>query len=48
VAKGDPIIHRVDVFTRQAGQGNPAAVVLNAQGLTDHQMQRIATEMNVS
>jgi len=48
VAKGDPIIHRVDVFTRQAGQGNPAAVVLNAQGLMDHQMQRIATEMNVS
>jgi PhzF family phenazine biosynthesis protein len=34
----------VDAFTRQAGAGNPAAVVPEAGGLTDAQMRRIAAE----
>lgn len=38
----------VDAFTSQRFQGNAAAVVLDAAGLTDRQMQRIALEMNQS
>ena len=35
-----------DVFTAQAYQGNPLAVVLGAEGLDTAQMQRIAREFN--
>jgi len=38
----------VDVFTREAFGGNPLAVVLDAQGLSQEQMQAIATEFNYS
>lgn len=38
----------LDVFTRQPFGGNPLAVVLDAQGLTQAQMQAIATEFNYS
>lgn len=37
-----------DVFTGHAYQGNPLAVVLDAQGLGTAQMQRIAREFNYS
>lgn len=39
---------QVDVFTRVPYLGNPVAVVLDAQGLTDEQMQRIANWTNLS
>jgi PhzF family phenazine biosynthesis protein len=42
-----PIV-QVDAFTERAFGGNPAAVVLDAQGLSDAQMQAIATEMRVA
>lgn len=38
----------VDAFTARAYGGNPAAVVANAEGLADWQMQAIAREMNLS
>jgi PhzF family phenazine biosynthesis protein len=38
----------VDVFTEQPLAGNQLAVVLNAQGLADSQMQAIAREFNYS
>ena len=38
----------VDVFTDQAFQGNPLAVVLDAEGLSTAQMQQVATEFNYS
>ncbi|MCZ8108092.1 MAG: PhzF family phenazine biosynthesis protein [Burkholderiales bacterium] len=38
----------LDVFTRRALAGNPLAVVLDAQGLTDVAMQAIAAEFNLS
>ena len=37
-----------DVFTTEALSGNPLAVVPDAEGLTDEQMQRIAREFNLS
>ncbi|MBA3712678.1 MAG: PhzF family phenazine biosynthesis protein [Pyrinomonadaceae bacterium] len=37
-----------DVFTEQPLAGNQLAVVLNAQGLADSQMQAIAREFNYS
>jgi PhzF family phenazine biosynthesis protein len=39
---------QVDVFTRTPYQGNPLAVVLGADGLTDAQMQRFANWTNLS
>jgi trans-2,3-dihydro-3-hydroxyanthranilate isomerase len=42
-----PIL-QVDAFTERPFGGNPAAVVLDAQGLSDRQMQAIATEMHVA
>lgn len=39
---------QVDVFTSTPFLGNPAAVVLNSDGLSQHQMQVIAREMNLS
>ena len=41
-------IHQVDVFADAPFEGNPAAVVPNATGLSDGDMQRIAREMNLS
>ena len=40
--------YTLDVFTAQALAGNPLAVVLDAQGLTDQRMQAIAREFNLS
>lgn len=39
---------QVDVFTSTPFLGNPAAVVWNSDGLSQHQMQMIAREMNLS
>lgn len=41
-------IKQVDAFTETPLMGNPAGVVLNAQGLSDQQMLAIAREMAVS
>ena len=38
----------LDVFTNQALAGNPLAVVLDAEGLSDARMQSIAREFNLS
>lgn len=38
----------IDVFTTIKGAGNPLAVVLDAEGLSDAQMQMIAREFNLS
>lgn len=38
----------LDVFTSRATEGNPLAVVLDAQGLDTSAMQRIAREFNLS
>ncbi|MTI19189.1 PhzF family phenazine biosynthesis protein [Rhodobacteraceae bacterium RKSG542] len=38
----------LDVFTQNALEGNPLAVVLDAQDLSDEQMQRLAQEFNLS
>lgn len=43
--RGCRLFH-VDAFTRQRFCGNPAVVVLDADTLTDQQMQLIATEVN--
>ncbi len=40
-------IKQVDAFTETPLTGNPAGVVLKADGLTDRQMQMIAREMSV-
>ena len=39
---------QVDVFTRQPFRGNPVAVVLESDGLSDADMQRIAAWTNLS
>ena len=39
---------QVDVFTSEPYRGNPVAVVLQAQGMTDEQMRRIANWTNLS
>src|SRR5262249_53634358 len=39
---------QLDVFTRAPLTGNPLAVFPDARGLTDHQMQALAREMNLS
>lgn len=41
-------VYQVDSFTTRLFEGNPAGVVLNAEGLSDRQMQQIAREMNKS
>jgi PhzF family phenazine biosynthesis protein len=41
-------IKHVDVFTNKAFGGNPAGVVVNAEGLTNEQMQKFAQEMQLS
>jgi trans-2,3-dihydro-3-hydroxyanthranilate isomerase len=40
--------HTVDVFTTQRFGGNPLAVVLDAEGLSDDEMQALAAEFNYS
>jgi len=42
------IIYQVDSFTKERFKGNPAGVVVNADGLTDYQMQLVARELNNS
>jgi PhzF family phenazine biosynthesis protein len=39
---------QIDVFTREPFSGNPAGVVLDADGLTESEMQKIARELNNS
>ena len=41
-------IYQVDAFTRTKFKGNPAGVVVNADGLSEDQMQNIARELNNS
>lgn len=41
-------IYQVDSFTKNRFCGNPAGVVLNANGLSEEQMQQIARELNNS
>ena len=38
----------IDAFAAKPFSGNPAAVVLDARGLSDEHMQAIATEFNLS
>jgi trans-2,3-dihydro-3-hydroxyanthranilate isomerase len=40
--------YQADVFTDQPFGGNPVAVIPDAQGLTDRELQQIAREMNLS
>lgn len=42
------IVYQIDSFTKEKFKGNPAGVVLNADGLTELQMQLIARELNNS
>jgi PhzF family phenazine biosynthesis protein len=41
-------VYQIDSFTKERFKGNPAGVVLNADGLNDIQMQMIARELNNS
>ncbi|GKX30287.1 putative isomerase [Vallitalea longa] len=41
-------LYQVDSFTKELFKGNPASVVINADGLTSHMMQAIARELNNS
>jgi PhzF family phenazine biosynthesis protein len=41
-------IYQIDSFTKEKFKGNPAGVVMNADGLTDIQMLKIARELNNS
>ena len=42
------IVYQIDSFTKEKFKGNPAGVVVNADGLNDSQMQMIARELNNS
>jgi len=42
------ITYQIDSFTKEKFKGNPAGVVLNADGLSEDQMQSIARELNNS
>lgn len=42
------LIYQIDSFTTEKFKGNPAGVVLNADGLNDENMQAIARELNNS
>ena len=42
------IAYQIDSFTKEKFKGNPAGVVVNADGLSDEQMQLIARELNNS
>ena len=39
---------QVDVFSREPFRGNPVAVILDAEGLTDDEMAQIANWTNLS
>ena len=39
-------VFQVDAFTRQRFAGNPAGVVLDADGLDDREKQAVARELN--
>lgn len=41
-------IKQIDAFTTKTFKGNPAAVVVHAEGLSSRDMQKIALEMNLS
>jgi PhzF family phenazine biosynthesis protein len=41
-------IYQIDAITKERFSGNPAGVVVNADGLTEIQMQQIAKELNNS
>ena len=41
-------VYQVDAFTKEKLSGNPAGVVLDARGLSDEEMCRIARELNNS
>ena len=41
-------VKHVDAFTTEPFCGNPAGVVLDARGMSDALMQKIAAEMNLS
>lgn len=41
-------IYQIDAFTKERFSGNPAGVVVNADGLNEAQMQQIARELNNS
>ncbi len=42
------IVYQIDSFTKTVFKGNPAGVVVNADGLSENQMQQIARELNNS
>ena len=42
------IVYQIDSFTKDKFKGNPAGVIVNADGLSDNQMQLIAKELNNS
>lgn len=42
----DYIVYQIDAFSDKKFSGNPAGVVINADGLTKNQMQNIARELN--
>lgn len=42
------VVYQVDAFTKTPFEGNPAGVVLDATGLDDVRMQRVARELNNS
>lgn len=42
------IVYQIDSFTKEKFKGNPAGVVVNADGLNEQQMQMIARELNNS
>lgn len=41
-------LYQIDSFTKEKLTGNPAGVITNADGLTEYEMQKIATELNNS
>ncbi len=47
MSRAVPVLH-VDVFTDQPFAGNPAAALLDADGLSEAQMQRMAAEMRLA
>ena len=42
------IVYQIDSFTKEKFKGNPAGVIINADGLSQEQMQQIARELNNS
>lgn len=42
------ITYQIDSFTKEKFKGNPAGVVVNADGMNDYEMQQIARELNNS